>query len=182
MGRLVRPRVVRRRPEADQVGTGHLQAGDAGEDALRQPEKEGDGDGYLSRVAKYVPAEVVGFFLFVNNILEQTIKNAGDKPALMAGIPVPTIAQYAFIIGLVLTPVYICIVREKGESWILNAVVSTVAFPVWAYAIGAVFFAPWHDGNFASILLATFTVISGLLRPPAVTEPAPAEPAEPAHA
>jgi hypothetical protein len=40
-----------------------------------------------------------------------------------------------------------------------------VTFPFWAYAIGAVAFADYRDGNFAAILLATFTVVSGLISP-----------------
>ena len=42
--------------------------------------------------------------------------------------------------------------------------VSTIALPFWAYLIGAVAFASIHDGNFAVILVLTFTVVSGLVR------------------
>lgn len=38
------------------------------------------GDGYLDRVAKYVPAEVVAFFIFVNSILV----NATEQPVAKA--------------------------------------------------------------------------------------------------
>ena len=43
---------------------------------------------------------------------------------------------------------------------------STAAFPFWAYALGAVAFADYWDGNLAAILLATVTVMSGLISPP----------------
>jgi hypothetical protein len=56
-------------------------------------------------------------------------------------------------------------VREDGDAWITNAVVSTLAFPIWAYTLGAVAFADYRDGNLAVILLATFTVVSGLISP-----------------
>ena len=46
-----------------------------------------------------------------------------------------------------------------------NAFVSTLAFPFWAYALGAVAFDDHWDGNLAAILLATFTVVSGLIAP-----------------
>jgi len=39
------------------------------------------------------------------------------------------------------------------------------AFPIWSYALGAVAFADIRDGNLAAILLASFTVISGLVKP-----------------
>jgi hypothetical protein len=142
-----------------------LRAGGADE-AARQTEE--GGDGYLQRVAKYVPAEVVGFFLFVNNILQAA--DGPDHKGLMIGMPVHYIAVVVLIIGLILTPVYIWYVREEGDAWVLNAAVSTAAFPVWAYAMGAVALDTVHDGNFASILLATFTVCSGLLKPRAKPE------------
>lgn len=74
-------------------------------------------------------------------------------------------AQGALVVGLVLTPLFIWYVREEGDAWITNAVVSTVAFPFWAYVLGAVAFDGFWDGNLAAILLATFTVVSGLIAP-----------------
>ena len=56
-------------------------------------------------------------------------------------------------------------VREEGDAWITNAVVLTFAFPFWAYVLGAVAFDGFWDGNLAAILLATFTVVSGLIAP-----------------
>jgi hypothetical protein len=121
-------------------------------------------DNYLERVAKYVPAEAIGFFIFINAILDQVVRTGG-KSAMMAGFPVMTIATCALIVGMILTPFFMWYVREDGDAWITNAVVSTVAFPVWAYTLGAVAFADFRDGNLAVILLATFTVVSGLVSP-----------------
>jgi hypothetical protein len=121
-------------------------------------------DNYLERIAKYVPGEVLAFFIFINVILEQAVKTGG-KSATMAGMPVTTVAQGALAVGLVLTPLFIWYVREEGDAWLTNAVVSTLAFPFWAYALGAVAFDAHWDGNLAAILLATFTVVSGLISP-----------------
>jgi hypothetical protein len=121
-------------------------------------------DNYLERIAKYVPAEVLAFFIFINAILEQAVK-AGGKGAAMAGLPVTTVAQGALVIGLVLTPLFVWYVREEGDAWFTNALVSTFAFPFWAYVLGAVAFDGFGDGNLAAILLATFTVVSGLIAP-----------------
>jgi hypothetical protein len=122
------------------------------------------GDNYLERIAKYVPGEVLAFFIFINVILEQAVK-AGGKTAMMAGVPVTTVAQGALVVGLILTPLFIWYVREEGDAWLTNAFVSTLAFPFWAYALGAVAFDDHWDGNLAAILLATFTVVSGLIAP-----------------
>jgi hypothetical protein len=122
------------------------------------------GDGYLERVAKYVPGEVLAFFIVINAILNQVVQ-AGGKGASMAGIPVMIVAQVAFFVCLILVPLFVSYVRERGDAWIINAVVSTVAFPFWAYAIGATAFLDYWDGNLAAITLVTFTVASGLISP-----------------
>jgi len=121
-------------------------------------------DNYLERIAKYVPGEVLAFFIVINAILNQAVQ-AGGKTAAMAGIPVMTVAQAALLVCLVLVPLFVWYVREQGDAWIINAFVSTLAFPFWAYALGATAFIDHWDGNLAAISLATFTVISGLVAP-----------------
>ena len=83
----------------------------------------------------------------------------------MAGFPVSGIAVGALLAGIILTPLFCWYVREDGDAWVVNAVVSTVAFPFWAYLMGAVAFAKFHDGNLAVILILTFTAVSGLVLP-----------------
>ena len=97
-------------------------------------------------------------------MLNQVVQTS-RKGAAMAGIPVMWVAQAALIICLILVPLFVWYVREKGDAWVINAVVSTLAFPFWAYALGATAFAEHWDGNLAAIMLATFTVVSGLISP-----------------
>lgn len=122
-------------------------------------------DGYLERVAKYIPGEVLFFFIVINAILNQVVQTSG-KGALMAGIPVMLVAQAAFVACLLMVPLFIWYVREQGDAWVTNAIISTAAFPFWAYALGATAFSDHWDGNLAAIALATFTVMSGLIAPP----------------
>ena len=139
------------------------------------------GDDYLLRTVKYVPAEVLGFSMVVNSILSQAMISGSDT-ATMAGVSVTTIAVLALIAGVILTPVFCWYVREDGDAWITNAVVSTIAFPFWAYLMGAVAFAKIHDGNLAVILILAFTAVSGLVAPvadnPQAQEQASASPKE----
>jgi hypothetical protein len=121
-------------------------------------------DGYLERIAKYVPAEVLAFSIFINAILDQAVKTGGNLTA-MAGVPVLTIAEIAFFACMIATPLFVWYVREKGDAWITNALVSFVAFPVWSYAIGNVAFSDYRDGNLAAILLVSFSLLSGLVAP-----------------
>lgn len=160
MGRLVRKPQV---PDLDlQIAglEGVLQSGIGG----MQMAGVQAGDNYLERMVKYVPAEIIAFSMLVNAILDQAVKSGG-KTAAMAGFPVTGIAAGALVLACILTPLFCWYVREEGDAWIVNAVVSTVAFPFWAYLMGAVAFADFHDGNLAAILVLTFTVVSGLIAP-----------------
>ena len=121
-------------------------------------------DDYLLRIAKYVPAEVLAFSVLINAILDQALRSGG-KDAVMAGMPVMGIAAAALVIGTLMAPFYVWYVHEEGDAWITNAFVSFLAFPFWSYAMGAVAFTDIRDGNLAAILLASFTVASGLIKP-----------------
>ncbi len=122
------------------------------------------GDGYLERMVKYVPAEIIAFLMLINAILDQAMQSGGPNAA-MAGIPVPIIATVMLVIACALTPVFCWYVRREGDAWVVNAVVSTISLPFWAYLMGAVAFANFHDGDLAAILMISFTVISGLVAP-----------------
>jgi hypothetical protein len=162
MGRLVR------KPKLPEAAT--AEASDFGGmfQSRAQPVTAAEpGDDYLIRLVKYIPAEIVGGSMLVNAILAQAVA-AGNGTATMAGLSVTTIAVGALLIGLVLTPLFCWYVREDGDAWVVNAIVSTIAFPFWTYLMGAVAFAKFHDGDLAVILILTFTAVSGLVAP--VTE------------
>lgn len=159
MGRLVRkPQVPNLESQAAALKPAEF--GTAGPVAV----KADPGDGYLERMVKYVPAEIIAFSMLINAILEQAMKSGGGHAA-MAGVPVPVIATVALIVACLLTPLFCWYVRQDGDAWVTNAVVSTIALPFWAYLMGAVAFAPFHDGNLAAILVMSFTVVSGLVAP-----------------
>jgi hypothetical protein len=137
------------------------------------------GDDYLTRMVKYIPAEIIGGSMLINSILAQAMLAGGDS-ATMAGFSVTGIAVGALLVGIIMSPLFCWYVREDGDAWLVNAVMSTVAFPFWAYLMGAVAFAKFHDGNLAVILILTFTAMSGLVAPladtPKVQEQANANP------
>ena len=160
MGRLVRkPRVA----DLDSQIAGFDGAVQSGPAGMRTANVD-PGDGYLERMIKYVPAEIIAFSMLINAILEQAMKTGGESAA-MAGLPVPVIATGALVVACMLTPLFCWYVRQDGDAWITNAVVSTIALPFWAYLMGAVAFANHHDGNLAAILVMSFTVVSGLVAP-----------------
>jgi len=158
MGRLVR------KPRIADVDAPLFEDGDLPADIAATAMHGVPGDTYLERMVKYVPGEVLAFFMLINAILDQAMKSGGTDAA-MAGVPVPIIATGALILGCALAPLFCWYVRQDGDAWIVNAIVSTVAFPFWAYLMGAVAFASHHDGNLAAILVMSFTVMSGLIAP-----------------
>jgi len=162
MGRLVRKPKLAEAEQQTQTSDfgGMFQTATRGRPADAVP-----GDDYLLRTVKYIPGEVLGFSMLVNAILSQAMVAAGGASATMAGFSVTGIAAGALIIGCILTPLFCWYVREDGDAWITNAVVSTIAFPFWSYLMGAVAFAKFHDGNLAVILILTFTAVSGLVAP-----------------
>jgi hypothetical protein len=159
MGRLVR------KPQIADFDAPLFEDGDLSSDPAATPITQAEpGDTYLERMVKYVPGEVLAFFMLINAILDQAMKSGGPDAA-MAGVPVPIIAAGALMTACALTPMFCWYVRQDGDAWIINAAVSTVAFPFWAYLMGAVAFASHHDGNLAVILVMSFTVMSGLIAP-----------------
>jgi len=163
MGRLVRkPRAAELNPQ-NPGRNSVFQSGSAGAQIAPTVNAE-PGDSYLERLVKYVPFEIIAFSMVINAILEQAMKSGGEN-ATMAGVPVPVVATCALVVACVLTPLFCWYVRREGDAWIVNAIVSTIALPFWAYLMGAVAFANHHDGNLAAILAMSFTVVSGLVAP-----------------
>ncbi len=173
MGRLVQP-AVRGRAF---VSGGNLEA--AGEREVTV-----GGDNYQDRIAKYIPGEVIAGYMALDrtlvpskeafaqkaNLIRESV--AGADPAIQLAVhnakPLLLLA-----IGLIFTPLYIWNLARTAESdapWRMQAVISTLAFLVWAYAIqGSAFIvgpaANSYAGDNASALVILFTLLSGVFGP-----------------
>ena len=112
MGRLVRkPKLAEAAPAQATDFGGMFQT------ARAQPATAAvAGDDYLTRMVKYIPAEIIGCSMLVNAILAQAMVSGGDSAA-MAGFSVTSIAVGALLIGLILTPLFCWYVREEGDAW-----------------------------------------------------------------
>ena len=103
-------------------------------------EVEGD-DKYSARLVKYVPTESVAVFLFINTAI---LTWYGRVPA--SGEPKPFDTQFwvlssiVFIVILAGTFFYLFRQKEEGKPWLMNTLVSTAAFVLWAYSIGGALF------------------------------------------
>jgi len=119
---------------------------------------------YMDRIRNYVPVEVIGFFIFVNAM----IKDDGDGKTLTGADSFVAIGSV--VVALAAACIFARMANEKADTkvWIVQAMTSSVAFLVWAYAIGAeavkVIKIP-QEPVIAAFLLATFSLFSGLIVP-----------------
>lgn len=187
MSRLVQP--AQRIQVASNRSGGHESTG--------QVEIVAGGDNYLDRVTKYIPSEVLAAYLALDRtwvpsteqylIQRDTMAATAAKAAGAAREPSAQAAlspelQYQFFLYMPLLIAAVCVVfvpiyiwqlaQNAGDKtpWKTHAVVSSLAFLVWAYAIqGSVFTAgPMGNvfhGSFASTLLILFTLASGVFAP-----------------
>ncbi len=138
-------------------------------------------ENYLERVRAYIPVEVLAFFIFANSLVGElvapgrpTAQVGGDQSAVQASAPMWTsnewVALAALAIGAVGTIIYARIAARanRGAVWGVQATLSLIAFLIWTYAIGAKAYLVLDIDvvpAVAGLLLATFTLFSGLVVP-----------------
>jgi len=113
-------------------------------------------DGYLAKIIKLIPAEVVATYTGIFNLIDGLPKTW--QPKWYWGTVI------FFWVG---TPVVLLLIgkREGKLPGIAHLTISTIAFGVWAYAVsGAVVLgSPLFQPALAGIALLVFTFISGLV-------------------
>jgi hypothetical protein len=113
---------------------------------------------YTERVAKYVPAELVALYLSMMPIINSTTtKDTFERNAYLLVL---------FAVTWVFTPIYLLLIGRNVDTKRVQIIMSTIAFPIWAYSIGGYFTAiQWYRTFPAVFLIAIFTLISGAIRP-----------------
>lgn len=118
-------------------------------------------DDYPTRVAKYIPSEVIAGYLAVQNILPNS---AGD-------CRVPSewwYLLYAFFVAI--TPIYLYNRRIKGDPYMVQLAISTAAFVIWSYALTScakfgIFPKDFYNAGAAAVLLIVFSLGVGAFQP-----------------
>lgn len=124
------------------------------------PVRRKGGDDYLGRLAKYIPAEIVGLYLATAGMVPVT---APERRAVLWTI---------FALCFVFVPVYFFFAtteRNKKKPLWTQIVLATIAYPVWVFAIGGPFADyAWYGGYryIGSVVLAFVTVGMGFIQPP----------------
>lgn len=109
---------------------------------------------YGEKVAKLIPGEIIAGYVCLVGLIP-LIKFESVRPLAFAA---------NFVLCLVLTPIYLNVQAERGRPKRNHLILSTVAFPVWAYAVsGGVVIPHLYDSAIASILLVLFTLVSGVI-------------------
>jgi len=110
--------------------------------------------GYLDRVTKYIPAEVIAAYITANGFA-----GLSSKPGILFYV--------IFGVCLIFTPIYITRFTRTGKEAWTNGIMSVFAFLAWAYAFGGglVAYLGWYDAPAASVVLVLFTLVSGAVVP-----------------
>ncbi|GEM_PF-4167084 len=152
-------------PTAAQIGDG-LQGDDG------TPTPPPTTQHYLDRVQNYIPAEIVAFFIFVNSLIagDPESPEAGAGSAATQLSPDNWVGIAALVIGLVGCWVYSKAVSAKdgNPAWKLQALLWSIAFLIWIYAIDAKVLEVFDIDlvpSVSGLLLAGFTLLSGFIVP-----------------
>lgn len=125
-------------------------------------------DGYSDRLVKYLPAESVAFYAGIDKVVSShfgidstasTVPNAPTAAFIFA--------VALFILGFVGTPIYLWRRRLPRQPWVMNVVISTIAFVLWAYTLGGSVFViiGWYSVFVAGLLAPIFTFVAGWFEP-----------------
>lgn len=115
---------------------------------LAEVERKAKQDDYLTRLIKYIPSETVTLYVTLY----------GMASGAIAEIPFEQITWLIFVVGVVLTPLYLWRIANVND-W-LQISVATVAFVIWVFALGGPFAnLSWYHSVYGALLLPTFTAV-----------------------
>lgn len=121
-------------------------------------------DGYFDRVIKYIPGDVVAGWTAASGLIVSL--DDANTPQVNESINVLWIV---FFFGLAVTAVWTwrqTLVPGRNPA-ITQTIVSTLAFAVWAFALGGPFKAlTFYRDQYGALLLIGFTVVAGMIIPP----------------
>jgi hypothetical protein len=111
-------------------------------------------DSYFSRVLKYIPSEIVMVFISLEGVIRDAFAYQPDRLETSLWILAGVLT--------ILTPVWLWrVMKVKRFSHLL---LSTVALPVWMFAIGGPFATfPWYNQSLGAVALPLFTLLVPIL-------------------
>lgn len=123
-----------------------------------QAQSAGSHDDYLARVAKYVPAEIVAFYLAGQSLIELATEPDEDRRRI-------AFAVLAAVL-LICTPLYLRRAAEPGQPRRKHVIIGTLGFLVWVYALAGLPAAfNVYDSLAGGLTIILFTALSGVIVP-----------------
>jgi hypothetical protein len=111
-------------------------------------------DDYQGRLLKYIPAEVVAVYVFLDGVLRSAAP----------GLPIPIIRWVVFVALLGGTWLYLQRVEEVSR--VQQLLISTVAFVIWVFSLGGPFMTfGWYSPLYGAILLPLYTFSIPIFQP-----------------
>jgi hypothetical protein len=112
------------------------------------------------RIVKFMPVEIVSGYLFVIGLV--LVAPAGGLKLFAAWL--------VFAAGLIATPLFLFKVYHPEPGKRPQVWIATIAFPLWAYALGGPFALPpadkYYSAWFGGVLVGIYTWLVGLFYEP----------------
>lgn len=109
-----------------------------------------DREGWLTRIVKYVPTEIVATFTMVVTLMSNTPGEDTKRIVALVCIGVFFVATY----------LYIAFRMPGGKPKVAHYVISPIAFLAWAYPISSAMLGTWFLGYVAAGLQALVLLLS----------------------
>lgn len=112
--------------------------------------------GYSERLIKFIPAEILAGYVFVGSHVFHFKSFKG---------------QVIFVVSLIAVclaaiPIHYRVLRPRAKKIWKHALISCLAFLVWAYAMGGpLAVLGWHHPAIAGLIMVTFTFFAPLFKP-----------------
>lgn len=111
----------------------------------------------IEALAKFVPAEILAFYVPIVPAIS-LLRNPDW---------IPWFHWLAFLLAWILVPIYFIWVAEGDRRRVRQALVSTLAFPIWAYVTNRTIgpLAPWYEDALGVIVMLLFSLATAFLLP-----------------
>ena len=113
-----------------------------------------DAGEFTQKIVKMVPTELVTAYTAAVGVISDV---ANEETRMIA-------YAVTFLVCLILTPIYLNQQAEAGKPKVVHIVLSTLAFPVWAYLVSGNQIIPeYYDGSLALLATILFSVVTGAI-------------------
>jgi hypothetical protein len=117
----------------------------------------GSVDGYFNKLVKYIPADIVGAWVFASSAIKEA-----------SGVPITATLWVAFAALLLITPLWTwrCTKPPANPPARTQIIISTVSFAVWVFALGGPFATlGFYRPLFGSLVLVFFSLMVAMITP-----------------